>query len=180
MLESREYNVLYCPLCLCWVRLLEWRFVWFLNNLRIQLYLIISYNPQSFLLLCCLQYLEWAHQWLIHAHHRSWILKFPTVVWCTEHCHKLPFCEKFISFFYNLVSSTNQINVVIVQELRYNIASKDKADSSFVLAPTWHAFLWVRPQQITKKTLIWDFDRSNNFEDLLKAFELRTKTSMHA
>ena len=34
-------------------------------------------------------------------------LKLATVIWSTEYCHQLPFCEELISLLYHLMSSTN-------------------------------------------------------------------------
>ena len=78
------------------------------------------------------------------------------------------------------MGSTNQVDVVVIQELRHHITSKNKTDPSFILTPATHPFFRVGPQQIAQKTLIRNLNRPDNFHDLLKGLKFRTEATVHA
>lgn len=62
----------------------------------------------------------------------------------------------------------DQIYVMIRQKLRYDVTAENEADPSLILAPARHALLGVCPEQIAKQSLVWDLNRSNNFEYLFE------------
>ncbi len=73
----------------------------------------------------------------------------------------------------------DQVDILFFQEVRYDIASEYKADSSLILVPSFNTFFWVWPQQVAKKPLVRNFDWPDNLKDLIKTFKLRTKPTMH-
>lgn len=68
------------------------------------------------LLLGRLENLERAKQTLVDAHHGPCIVEFTAVVGCTEQSHQLSFREEFISVFHDLMCTTYQVHVVLLQE----------------------------------------------------------------
>lgn len=56
------------------------------------------------------------------------------------------------------MSSTNQIQIMTVQEFADNISSKSEGDSTVIFTPTLHILIWIRPQQVTEQT----FKREKN------------------
>ena len=77
------------------------------------------------------------------------------------------------------MGSADQVDVLFLQERGNYITAEDETNSSFVFSPSWHALLWVSPEQITEKSLIGHLERSNQFQDLFEILELRTDASMH-
>ena len=75
---------------------------------------------------------------------------------------------------------TNQIDILIIQELGNHIPSENETYTSFILTPATHPFFRVGPQQIAQKTLIRNLNRPDNFHDLLKGLKFRTEATMHA
>jgi len=59
-------------------------------------------------------YLEGAQQALVDTHHRSCVVKFATIVWCTEQCDELALREELITIFHNLMGTTDQIHIVFL------------------------------------------------------------------
>ena len=49
------------------------------------------------------------------------------------------------------MGSTDEVQVVAVQELADHIGSKGERDAAVVLSPALDIFVWVRPQQITQE-----------------------------
>ena len=64
--------------------------------------------------------------------------------------------EKFIAVFNHLMGTTNQVDVIFLEEtLNYGF-SKRVAYTTIVFTPAALTFLWVRPKQIAKKTIFRD------------------------
>ena len=99
-------------------------------------------------------YLERTQQTLVDAHHGTCIVKFTAVVGCTEQCYELALGEEFVTIFYNLMRTADEVHVVLLQEARNYIWTKGKADTSIVLAPTGDVFVRIRPQQIAEKSTV--------------------------
>lgn len=59
----------------------------------------------------------------------------------------------------------NEINVVLLEELLDDGLSEGVGDATIVLTPTRLALLGVRPEQVTKQTILGHLSRSS---DLLK------------
>jgi len=60
----------------------------------------------------------------------------------------LPLAEEFVAVFYDLMSTTHQIDIVTVGEFLDNILTKSEADTSIVLTPVIDILVRVRPEQI--------------------------------
>jgi len=105
--------------------------------------------------LCWLQNLKRAHQSLIHRHHRSSIIEFSTVIRCREKGDELSFRKKFVAVFHHLVSSTNEVEVVLLQEFGHDIPPESVAYTPIVVPPARYVLLWIGPQQIAHQALVW-------------------------
>lgn len=46
---------------------------------------------------------------------------------------------------------TDQVQVVTVEELADHIGTKGEGDSSIILPPALHVFVWIRPQQVAQQ-----------------------------
>lgn len=99
-------------------------------------------------------YLERAEQTLVDAHHRTCIVKFTAVVGCAEQSHKLALGEKLVAVFYDLMSATDKVHVMLLQESGYHVWTECEADTSVVLTPARNILIGVRPQQIAEKSTI--------------------------
>jgi len=100
--------------------------------------------------------LKAAQQALVHAHHCACIVKFTAVVWRAEECDQLPFREKFVAVFNDLVCTADKVHVVLLQEARDHIGSKGKGHASIVLTPAGDILIGIGPQKVTKQTAVWD------------------------
>ena len=78
------------------------------------------------------------------------------------------------------MSSADQVDILLFQEVRYHVRPEYETNPSLVLAPALDALLWISPQKITKQSLIRHFNRPDDFQDLFKTLQLRTQTTMHA
>lgn len=126
--------------------------------------------------------LEGAHQGFVHAHHATGVVKLPAVVGSREQSHQLPLGEELIPIFYHLgasdtqesakaftagwgetkisgrkelwylVSSTDEVQIVTVEELADHVGAEREGDAAVVLPPALHVLIGVRPQQVTQKT----------------------------
>jgi len=77
------------------------------------------------------------------------------------------------------MGSADQIYIVLLGEGRHYFLTKGKTDSSVVLTPALNILIWVRPQEIAKKTSVWNISWSHDSLDLIKTGQLRGKSSMH-
>jgi len=76
--------------------------------------------------------------------------------------------------------SADKVKVVFVEEFADNLSSKGKTDSSVVLTPSHGVLVWVRPQQVTKQTLVGYVCRSHDTTDLLHALQVRAEAAVAA
>jgi hypothetical protein len=76
--------------------------------------------------------------------------------------------------------SAYQVDVLLFEEVGYDISPEDETDATLVLVPAINAFFRIRPEQVAKEPLVRDFDWPYDFEYLFKAFELWTESTMHA
>lgn len=77
------------------------------------------------------------------------------------------------------MGSTDQVHIVLLQEVGNDVSSEDKTDSSLVLAPPRHSLLRVGPEQVAEKPLVWDFYGPDDFQNLLEIVQLWTDSSVH-
>lgn len=66
----------------------------------------------------------------------------------------------------------DEIQVVFVEELGYHFSSKREGHAPVVLTPAQHILIWIRPQQITQETLIWNICGSHDSSDLLHGLQV--------
>lgn len=52
---------------------------------------------------CCLRYLEGAHEGFVDTHHATCVIKLPAVVWGRKQCDQLAFGKELISILHNLL-----------------------------------------------------------------------------
>jgi len=83
--------------------------------------LILKLQNLLLLLLCWLEDLERAEQALVNAHHGTSVVEFTTVIWCTEQGDQLTFREELVSVFDDLMRTTDQVHVVLLQETRHYV-----------------------------------------------------------
>jgi len=81
-------------------------------------------------------HLKTAHQGFIDAHHTTSIVKLAAIVWRGEQRHELSFGEEFITVFDYLMRPAYQIHVMAIEELRHDVWTERKRDSSVIFAPT--------------------------------------------
>jgi len=62
--------------------------------------------------------------------------------------------EKLVAVFDNLVSSADEIHVMLLQESRDYIGSESEGNTTIVLAPSSDILIGVRPKEIAEKTTI--------------------------
>lgn len=108
------------------------------------------------LLLSRLENLERAQQALVYAHHRTSVVELATVVGCREKGDKLALAEELVSVLDDLVSTANEVHVVLLEEARDNVGSESERDTAIVLAPACDVLIRVRPKQIAEKTAVGD------------------------
>jgi len=130
-------------------------------------------------LLCGLENLERTQQTLVDAHHGTCIVKFTAVVGCAEQCYELALREEFVTIFYNLMRTADEVHVVLLQEARHYIWTKGKADTSIVLAPSGNVLVWVGPKEIAEKTAVGNIGGSHDAPNLLHGVEIWAETAVH-
>ena len=128
----------------------------------------------------CFQNREATHQSVVYGHQCSRIIEFSTVVWSWEYSNELSTAEEFIAILDDLVRSTNQIDVILLQELLDNSFTKCIADASIVFSPTALGLLWIRPKQVAQEAILRNFCWPSDLLQLCHGDELWWKATMHA
>ena len=90
-------------------------------------------------------YLERAQQALIHTHHCACIVKLTAVVRSAEKRDQLPFREELITILDDLVSATDEIHVMLLEEAGHDVGAKGERDTSVVLTPTRDVLVRIGP-----------------------------------
>lgn len=72
----------------------------------------------------------------------------------------------------HLMSPTNKVHVMFVEELCDHIGTKSEGDATVVLAPAQHVFVWVGPQQVAQEALVRDVSGAHDPSDLLHGLEV--------
>jgi hypothetical protein len=70
----------------------------------------------------------------------------------------LSLCKELVAFFYDLMSSTHKVDILILEEVRYNITAEDETHSTFILSPSAHSLFRVRPKKVTEDALVGDLE----------------------
>lgn len=124
-----------------------------------------------------LSYLKRTHEWIIDWHHSAGVVKLSAVIWGGEERNQRAFGKELVAVFDDLVGPANQIQVMAVEELRYDVGTEGEAHAAVVLAPTLHVLVWVRPKEITKETSVWYVCRPHYPTNLLHALKWLTTVS---
>jgi len=82
-----------------------------------------------------LQDLKRAHQGLINAHHSPTIVKLSAIVGGTENGNQLPLGKELVPILYDLMSSANEIKVVLAQELLSDVSTECERHPTIVVTP---------------------------------------------
>lgn len=91
-------------------------------------------------------YLERAHKCFVNTHHASRVIKFSTIVGCGEKSHQLAFGEEFVTIFNDLMSPTDQIKIVPIQEFADNIRAEGEGNTTVIFRPSLDILVWVGPK----------------------------------
>jgi len=127
-----------------------------------------------------LQDLEAAHQGLVYGHHSSGVIEFSAIVWRTEQSDQLATLEKLVTIFDDLMRATDQVDIVFLVELAYNILTERETHATVVVSVLLDTTLRVGPEQVAKEASIRNISWSHNVLDLLEFFEFGTESAMHA
>jgi len=74
--------------------------------------------------------------------------------------------EELVAIFYDLVSTADQVDVVFLEEGFNDCFTEGVGDTTIVFTPGGLAFLGIRPQKVTKKTIFRNFGRSSDLLQL--------------
>lgn len=95
-------------------------------------------------------YLERAQQTLVYTHHGTGVVKLSAVVGRAEQGHELSFREKLVAVFHDLVSTADEIHVVLLQEPGHDIRSKREGHTTIVFAPSSNVLVGIRPEEVAE------------------------------
>ena len=124
--------------------------------------------------------MERADQILVNSHNGGSVVKLPAVVRSREDSHKLPFAEELVSILYNLVSSADEIQIMLFQKVYQHLLPEHVAYSPVRLSPSLRFFVRICPQEVAKQSCVWNISGSNNFVYLLQIGQIWRQSSMHA
>lgn len=68
---------------------------------------------------------------------------------------------------------TDEVHVVFVKELCDHVCAESEGDTTVVLAPPQHVFVWIGPQQVTQQALVGHVGGTHDPPDLLHGLEIR-------
>lgn len=71
-----------------------------------------------------------------------------------------------------LMGTTDQIQVVLVQEFGYDLGAKGKRHPPVVLPPAQHILVWIRPQQVAQQALVGHVSGAHDASDLLHGLKV--------
>lgn len=98
--------------------------------------------------------LERAEQALVNAHHGTRIIELSAVVGRAEQGDQLALRKELVAVFNNLVSTTNEIHVVLLQKTGYYVGPKGEGNTSVVFAPASNVLVGIRPEQIAEQSTV--------------------------
>ena len=71
-------------------------------------------------------------------------------------CNVLPFKQLFVSFLNQLMSTSYHRQTIVMIKVIHHSRTKQPSHSPMILRPSLNIF-WVRPHQISKGSLSWNF-----------------------
>mmetsp|Transcript_41627 Transcript_41627/g.61077 ORF Transcript_41627/g.61077 Transcript_41627/m.61077 type:complete len:264 (+) Transcript_41627:174-965(+) len=133
-----------------------------------------------FPLFCRSQYLERAHEALVHAHHGTGVIELPAVVGGREESHQASLGEKLVAVFDDLVGTADEVEVVLFQKVLHHCGAERVRHASVVGGPHWLFPIRIGPQEVTEQAGFWHITRPNQASDLVHVVEFRRESAVHA
>ena len=62
--------------------------------------------------------------------------------------------KELVAILDDLMSTTDQIHIMLLQKSRDDVGAKSKRDTSVIFAPSGNILVRVRPQQVAEKTTV--------------------------
>jgi len=78
-----------------------------------------------------------------------------------------------------LVSTTHQVEVVLLEELGHHIPSKGVAHTPIVVSPARDVLLWIGPQEVAHEALVWDIGGARHSSYLIHVLKIGRKAAVH-
>jgi len=78
---------------------------------------------------------ETAHESVIDGHESARVIELAAVVWCTKHCHQLATTEELVAILDDLMGSTDQVDIIFLQELLDNGLAESVGYATVILTP---------------------------------------------
>ena len=75
----------------------------------------------------------------------------------------------------NLVSSTDEIKIVLVEELCDYFCAKRVRDTSIILAPANDFLVWIGPEKVAEQAGVWHVGRSHDPTNLVHWLQIRAQ-----
>ncbi len=112
---------------------------WWLQDLREKrecVNVLWEYNACVCVCVWMITHLKRAHEWLIHTHHSTGVVKLPAVVWRWEQSDQLPLCKELITIFNHLRNTTHSL------KLKHNLHIEDclnhnNSKLTWIVDPDW-------------------------------------------
>ena len=76
------------------------------------------------------------------------------------------------------MSSANQVQIVLLQELRDNIGTKSIGDTTIIFTPAHDLLVGIGPEEITEQTRVGDVSRADDTLDLIERVQLGGQTTV--
>lgn len=80
--------------------------------------------------------------------------------------------------FANLMCTTNQVQLVSIQELGDDINAKSEANATIVFAPALYILVGITPQQVAEQPGVGHICGTHQATDLLHALQIGTEATM--
>jgi len=101
------------------------------------------------------------------------------VIWGREYGHYVSILRPIITLHNQLMSSCNQSQAIIVVESLGNVLAKRIPSSSRRYSPP-ASIIWIRPQEIAHRTLVWYLLYAVEGSDIIECINAGRETSVEA
>lgn len=88
-------------------------------------------------------HLKRTHERVVDRHHPAGVVEFSAVIRCREQRHERAFGKELVSILDDLMSATNQIQIVTVQEFCDDVGAERETNAAIVLAPPLHVLVRI-------------------------------------
>ena len=110
---------------------------------------------------------------MIDTHHGTCIVKLSAIVWSRKDGHQLALPKELVAILDDLMRTTDQIQVVLLQEPTDRVGAKGETDAPLILAPSRDVLVRIAPEEIAEEPGIGDIGRPHDPSDLVHAVEVR-------